>query len=156
MGRLEQVTAGAGIIPGTLMGSWFTRGSSSRLKLWWSLGAFADRRTGDISPLYVFFDALNAGEDEAEIVGLLVELKGGRRLDLTGDLEGKQDLPCVVAPGETARFSVRAKTLAARIRDEGHSGRPRVKLIAQDALGDDHAKRFRLRVDEYLALKDEG
>ncbi len=138
------------------MGSWFGRGSSSRLRLQWSLGAYADRRSGDISPLYVFFDVRNAGETEAEVVRLLVELKGGRRLDLAGILEGEQGLPSVLAPGQTARFPVRAKALASRIRDEGHTGRPRVKLIAEDALGDDHAKRFRFRVDEYLSLKDEG
>ena len=138
------------------MGSWFGRGPSSRLKLQWSLGAYADRRTGDISPLYVFFDVRNEGKTEAEVVRLLVELEGGGRLDLAGDLAGEQGLPCVLEPGGTARFPVRAKTLAARIRDLGGTGRPRVSLIAQDALGDDHAKRFRFRVDEYLALKDEG
>ncbi len=98
----------------------------------------------------------NAGETEAEVVRLFVELKGGRRLDLAGDLEGEGTLPSVVAPGETVRFHVRAKTLAAKIRDEGQTGRPRVKVIVEDALGDDHAKRFRFRVDEYLLLKDEG
>ena len=145
-----------GIISGVSLGSWFGGGSPPRLRLQWSLGAFADRRTGDISPLYVFFDVHNAGETGAEVVHLCVELEGGRRLDLAGDLDGDHRPPSVLAPGETVRFHVRAKTLAARIRDEGHTGRPRVRLIAEDGLGRDHAKRFRFRVDEYLLLKDEG
>ena len=143
------------MLVGASLGYWFGGGPATRLRLGWSLGAYADRRTGDVSPLYVFFDVRNAGETGAELVRLHVELKGGRRLDLAGIVEGEQGPPSVLAPGETARFPVRAKALAARIRDEGQSGRPRVKLIAEDTSGKVHAKRFRFRVDEYLALKDE-
>ncbi len=76
-------------------------------------------------------------------------------MDLAGDLlEG--NLPQDLAPGTAARFRVRAKALAARIRDGGQTGRPRVKLVVEDAGGNEHTKRFRFRVDEYLALKDEN
>lgn len=118
-----------------------------------ALGAFADRRTGGISPLYVTFEVRNAGETGAEIIRLCVELKGGSRLDLAGDLQG--DLPHALAPGEAIQFRVRAKALAARIREGGQTGTPRVKLVVEDARGEVHTKRFRLRVDEYLHLKDE-
>lgn len=75
-------------------------------------------------------------------------------MDLSGDLEG--DLPHVLAAGEAARFRVRAKALAARIRDGGQTGKPRVKLVVEEAGGKEHTKRFRLRVDEYLVLRDES
>lgn len=143
-------------VVGAALGSWFRRADGPRLKLDWALGAFADRRTGDISPLYVLFEARNAGETETQILRLSVELKGGSRLDLAGYLEEEQGLPSVLAPGETARFRVRAKALAARIREGGRTGRPRVKLVVEDAGGNEHTKRFRFRVDEYLALRDEN
>ncbi len=143
------------VLVGAALGSWFRRADGPRLELDWALGAFADRRTGDISPLYVLFEVRNAGETGAEIVRLSVELKGGSRLDLAGDLlEG--ELPHALAPGTAARFRVRAKALAARIRDGGQTGRPRVELVVEDAGGNEHTKRFRFRVDEYLALKDQN
>ncbi|MGH3146454.1 MAG: hypothetical protein ACRDTR_11705 [Rubrobacter sp.] len=137
------------------LGSSFGRGYGPRLKLDWSLGAFADRETGDISPLFVFFDARNTGSIEAELVHLSVEVKG-RRLDLTDHLGGERDLPCKLAPGEATRFWLRARDLANKLKDEGQTGGPRVKLVVEDKLGNEYAKRFRFRVDQYLLLKDEG
>jgi hypothetical protein len=90
-----------------------------------------------------------------EILRLSVELRGGSRLDLADDLEGEQAPPLTVEPGTTIRFRVRAKALAARVKDGGETGRPRVKLVVEDAAGSEHTKRFRFRVDEYLLLKDE-
>ncbi|MDQ4126759.1 MAG: hypothetical protein M3151_02180 [Actinomycetota bacterium] len=140
---------------GAALGSWFRRTGGPRLELGWALGAFANRRTGDISPLYALFEVRNAGEMGARIVRLSVELKGGTRLDLAGNLlEG--ELPRDLASGAAAQFRVRARALAARIRDGGQTGRPRVKLVVEDAGGSEHTKRFRFRVDEYLALKDEN
>jgi hypothetical protein len=37
----------------------------------------------------------------------------------------------------------------------GHGGRPRVRLVVEDASGNRREKAFRFRVDEYLELKDE-
>ena len=141
----------------TTMGPWprqRRRGEKPRLRLAQSLGAFP-RPGGDISPLFVFFTVSNAGEGDATVARLYVEPKDGCPLSGVNLLGGEGELPHAVAPGETARFQVRARELARVLKNEGHGGRPRVKLVVVDASGARHEHRFRFRVDEYLALKDE-
>ncbi len=67
-------------VVGAALASWFRRAGGPRLELDWALGAFADRRTGDISPLYVLFEVRNAGETETQILRVSVELKGGEQV----------------------------------------------------------------------------
>ena len=137
------------------MVAWLRRGGGKpHLKIGHSLGAFARPARGDISPLYVFFEVSNAGREGVEIRSLRVEPKGGGSVH-AGPFEGDHDLPHTLAPGEAARFWVRAKALAKNLQDAGHGGRPRVRLVIEDGLGNDHERSFRLRVDDYLRLKDE-
>ncbi len=124
------------------------------MKLGHSLGAFTRPGQGDISPLFVFFEVSNEGRDGAEIRSLRVSLRGGEPVH-EGPFEGERDLPCTLGPGETVRFWVRAKTLANSLKDAGHGGRPRVRLVAEDGLGNSHERSFRFRVDDYLRLEDE-
>lgn len=129
-------------------------GGKPHLKIGHSLGAFARPARGDISPLYVFFEASNAGREAVEVRGLHVAPKGGEPV-YGGPFEGDQDLPYTLGPGEAARFWMRAKALAKSLEDAGHGGRPWVKLVIEDGLGNSHEKSFRFRVDDYLRLKDE-
>lgn len=138
------------------MRSWLRRRRSvTRLRLAQSLGAFTRPDEHDISPLYVFFDVRNAGENGAEISRLYVTPKGDARPAYEGAFEGDLSLPCTLGAGESARFWVRAKTLAGALEDAGFGGRPRVEFVVEDASGDAHSTGFRFRVDEYLSLKDE-
>lgn len=125
------------------------------MKLAQALGAFPLPEQGTISPLYVFFEITNTGRNDAEISRLYVAPKGDMRPAYEGVFEGGRDLPCTLQSGEVVRFWIRAKTLAAALKEAGYSGRPRVRLVAEDGLGNDHQKGFRFRIDEYLHLKDE-
>ena len=100
----------------------------------------------------MFFFATNAGEADIELRAAYVEPRGGERLDLAGLLEG---LPRTLSPGEEIRLQVRAKKLAELLEERGYGGRPKVKLVVEDALGNLHEEGFRFRVDEYLKLKDD-
>ena len=133
------------------MTRWFGRRNRSRLKLAQSLGAFAE--PGGVSPLYVFFFATNTGETDVELRAAYVEPEGGERLDLAGLLG--EGLPHTLSPGEEIRLQARAKGLAGLLKERGYGGRPKVKLVVEDALGNLYDERFRFRVDEYLRLKDE-
>jgi hypothetical protein len=137
------------------VGSWLRgRRGGARLRLAQSLGAFARPEGNDISPLYVFFDVHNAGEDGVDISRLYVMPKGGPPA-YERAFEGDLILPSTLSPGESARFWVRAKILARALEAAGYGGRPRVDLVVEDASGKAHRTRFRFRVDEYLSLKDE-
>ena len=129
-------------------------GGGPELRLSQSLGAFAGPG-GDISPLHVFFEVTNAGSEEVEIVRVYVSAKGDTRPVYEGPFGGDHALPFALAPGESSRFHARAKTLAGKLKEAGHGGRPRVRLVVEDASGNRREKAFRFRVDEYLELKDE-
>jgi len=125
-----------------------------RLSLAWSLGAFTRPEQGDISPLYVFFEVTNAGRQSVEVSRLYVSPKGaGPAHD--EPLEGERSLPLTLEPGDTARFWTQARTLAQNLENAGHGERPRLRLVAEDGLGNVHEKRFVFRADEYLRLQDE-
>lgn len=136
----------------------FRSGGGPRLELGQSLGAFA-RTDGDISPLFVFFEVANVGDEIASVAAVRVSPKGAPDTVLAntreGGLEGDIHLPHPLAPGETARFRVLAKALAGTARDAGYGGRPRLEVIVEEADGTVHRKSFGFRVDEYLQLKDE-
>ena len=125
-----------------------------RLKLTQSLGAFTRPGQGDISPLYVFFEITNAGREGVEVSRIYVAPKGGNPAH-DEPLEGEGVLPLALEPGSTARFWTRARTLARSHEEAGHGGRPRLRLVVEDGLGNIHEKRFVFRADEYLRLKDE-
>lgn len=125
-----------------------------RLRLGQSLGAFS-LPEGDISPLYVFFEVANASDEEVEVSRVRIEPKDGEALDPGEFLEGELQPPFVLGAGESVRLQARARRLARELRDAGHGGRPRVRLVVEDSGGDVHEKGFRFRVDEYLQLKDE-
>jgi hypothetical protein len=138
------------------VGSWLRRRrGGARLRLAQSLGAFTRPEEQDISPLYVFFEVHNAGKNDARISRLYVTPGGGSDPAYEGAFEGDHALPSTLGPGESARFYVKAKTLARALKDAGYGGRPRVDLVVEDASGDAHNTAFRFRVDEYLSLKDE-
>ena len=132
----------------------FGGGGGPDLRLSKSLGAFAGPG-GDISPLHVFFEATNAGSEEVEIVRVYVSAKGDTRSVYEGSFGGDHALPFTLAPGESSRIHARAKALAGALKRMGHGGRPRVRLVVEDASGNRREKAFRFRVDEYLELKDE-
>lgn len=137
------------------VGSWLRRRrGGTRLRLSQALGAFTRPEERDISPLYVFFDVYNAGDNGVRISRLYVTSGGGEPV-FEGAFEGDHALPFTLNPGESARFYVRAKTLARSLKDAGYDGRPRVRLVVEDETGDTHETAFRFRVDEYLSLKDE-
>ncbi len=140
------------------MAGWLRRafggGGGPNLRLSQSLGAFAGPE-GDISPLQVFFGVTNAGAEEVEVVRVYVSDKGGARPVYEGPFGGDHALPFTLAPGESSRFHARAKALAGALKREGHDGRPRVRLVVEDASGNRSEKAFVFRVDEYLQLKDE-
>lgn len=133
-----------------------------RLRLEQSLGAFPVGN-GDISPLYVLFGVFNVGS--AAAVAERVYVRAGREttLDLSAELGGDGSdsadepggLPREIPPGESATLWLRAKDLSARLRDAGHVGTPKLRLLVVDSEGGEHATTFKLRVDEYLQLKDE-
>ena len=129
-------------------------GERPRLVVSQSLGAFA-RAGGDISPLHVFFEVTNDGRREVEIVRAYVGVKRDEHPAYDGPFESDSALPLRLAPGESSRFWMRAKTLAGSLQRAGHDGRPRVRFVVEDADGDRGERAFRFRVDEYLRLKDE-
>lgn len=133
----------------------FGRRGGSRLRIEQSLGAFPVGN-GDISPLYVIFGLGNAGD--AAVVAERVYLKAGRdtTLELTGELGGDEGgPPRELPPGGSATLWLRARELAGKLRDAGHPGTPKLKLLVLDSAGGEHTTTFKLRVDEYLRLKDE-
>ena len=132
----------------------FGGGGGPDLHLSQSLGAFAGPG-GDISPLHVFFEAANAGSEEVEVARVFVAARGHARPAYEGPFGGDHTLPFTLAPGESSRFHVRAKALAGTLKRAGHGGRPRVRLVVEDASGNRREKPFRFRVDEYLKLKDD-
>lgn len=133
----------------------FERRGGARLKLEQSLGALPTGY-GDVSPLYMLFAVSNAGRNEALLEKTYVLAGGDTTLDLTGELEGDgEGLSREIRPGERATLWLRAKGLAGRLRDAGYSGTPKLKLLVADSGGGEHTATFRLRVDEYLRLKDE-
>lgn len=140
------------------MRAWFRGGGGPRLELGQSLGAFA-RPDGGISPLFVFFEVANVGEEAASVAAVRVSRKGDPDTVLAdardGSLEGDLSFPHTLAPGESARFRVPAKILAHKVRAAGCGGRPKLKVIVQEAGGTVYGESFRFRVEEYLRLKDE-
>ena len=140
------------------MAGWLRRafggGGGPDLRLSQSLGAFA-RPEGDISPLQVFFVVTNAGTEVVEIARVYVSASGGSRPVYEGPFDGDHALPFTLAPGESSRFHARAKALAGALKRAGHGGRPRVRLVIEDAHGVQSERAFKFRVDEYLQLKDE-
>ncbi len=122
------------------------------LRLSWSPGAYAGPGE-ELSPLYAFFEVANEGGEPVELVRLYLAPEGGEPLGEAP--EGERPLPLALAPGEAVSFRLRAKRLARALAAAGHRGRPRVRLVAVDGGGREHALRFRYRVDEYLSLKDE-
>ena len=130
----------------------FGRGDDPDLRLTQSLGAFAGPGES-ISPLYVFFEATNAGAEDVEITRVYVSAGGEPVYE--GPFGGDHTLPLTLAPGESARFQARARALASGLKNAGHGGRPRVRFVVEDALGERREKVFEFRVDEYLRLKDE-
>jgi len=122
------------------------------LQLSQTLGAFAGPGES-ISPLYVFFGVTNTGAEDIEVARVYVSTGGEPVYE--GPFEGDHALPFTLAPGESSRFHTRAKTLAGYLKNAGHDGRARVRLVVEDALGRRREKAFRFRVEEYLRLKDE-
>jgi len=122
------------------------------LRLSQSLGAFAGPGES-ISPLYVFFGVTNTGAEDIEVARVYVSAGGEPVYE--GPFDGDHSLPFTLAPGESSRFHTRAKTLAGDLKNAGHGGRARVRLVVEDALGSRSEKVFKFRVDEYLQLKDE-
>ncbi|ABG05260.1 hypothetical protein Rxyl_2332 [Rubrobacter xylanophilus DSM 9941] len=121
------------------------------LALSWSPGAYSGPGE-ELSPLYAFFEVANEGREPVELVRLYLAPEGEGPL---GGAEPEGPLPLRLAPGESAAFRVRAGRLARALAASGHRGRPRVRLVAVDGRGREHALRFRYRVDEYLSLRDE-
>ena len=111
---------------------------------------------GDISPLYVLFSAANPTAEAVIVERVYVRAGRGTEMEITSELGGDAGgPPRRIPPGESATLWMRAKDLSRRLRDAGHSGTPKLKLSVLDASGSEHAAKFRLRVDEYLQLKDE-
>ena len=135
--------------------SWLRRRlGGPRLALSQYLGAFP-RPGGNISALYVFFEVANAGRREVDIVRVHVGTRGDARPIYDGPFLGELDLPRRLAPGESVKIWTRAKALAGSLKRAGHGGRPRARLVVEDAEGNRREKAFRFRVEEYLQLKDE-
>lgn len=125
-----------------------------RLRLAQSLGAFTRPEQGDISPLYVFFDIVNESRESVEISKVYVTPQDGVPVH-DESLQGGQGLPCVLEPGESIRFWTQARPLAQILEQAGHGGRPHLRLVVEDGLGNTHEKRFAFRVSEYASLQDE-
>jgi hypothetical protein len=135
--------------------AWFRRRRNGpRIELALALGAFP-RPGGDISPLFVLFEVTNAGETDATISRLYVTPRGERTAVFADAPDGDRPLPCVLRPGESARFRVRAKALANDLKRSGHGGRPRLRLVVEDGTGGVYERGFVLRVDDYLDLQDD-
>lgn len=138
------------------MAGWFRRASGRRgepdLRLSQSLGAFAGP-DGGISPLYVFFEVTNTGAEEVGVTRVYVSAKGGPVHE--GGIGGDHTPPFTLGPGASARLHTRARALAKNLKEAGHGGRPRIRLVVEDAYGNRREKPFKFRVDEYLRLKDE-
>ncbi len=130
----------------------FGRGNGSALRLSQSLGAFAGP-DGSISPLHVFFEVTNTGAEEVEVARVYVSAKGGPVHE--GGFGGDHALPLTLAPGASVRLHTRAKALAGDLKEAGYEGRPRVRLVVEDAHGNLREKSFKFRVDDYLRLKDQ-
>ncbi len=130
----------------------FGGGGGPDLRLSQSLGAFAGPGES-ISPLHVFFGVTNAGAEDVEVTRVYVSAGGEPVYE--GPFGGDHALPFTLPPGESFRFHVRAKALAGDLKNAGHGGRTRVRLVVEDALGGRREKVFKFRVDEYLQLKDE-
>jgi len=130
------------------------KGKKPRLRIAQSLGAFTRPEQGDISPLYVFFEVANAGRESVEVSRIRIAPKSDDPIH-DEPLEGDQDLPHILKPGDAARFWMRARPLAQRLEDAGYGGQPRLRLMVEDRLGNTHEKHFVFRADEYLRLKDE-
>ncbi|MBA2690984.1 MAG: hypothetical protein H0U65_00630 [Rubrobacter sp.] len=127
-------------------------GRKRRLRLVQSLGAFR-APDGGVSPLHVFFTVENASGEVVEIASVRVSPKGEDAPLAEGEIKG--EVPARLAAKESVRFEVRAKTLAGAAKNAGHSGTPKLSFVVMDGEGGEHRKDFKLRVDEYLALKDE-
>lgn len=111
---------------------------------------------GDISPLYVIFSAANSGAETITVQRVYVRAGRGTQLEVTHELGGDAGGPPRRIPsGESAALWMRAKDLSRRLRDAGHTGAPKLRLVAADDSGSEHTAKFRLRVDEYLQLEDE-
>lgn len=138
------------------MAGWLRRalGGGPDLRLSQSLGAFA-APGGDISPLHVFFEVTNTGSEGVEIARVYVSAGGGSRPVYEGPFGGDHALPFTLGPGESSRFHARAKAVAGHLKEAGHGGRPRVRIVVEDGSGNRAEKAFTLRVDEYLELQDE-
>ena len=138
------------------MAGWLRRAFGGRgglnLRLSQALGAFAGP-DGSISPLHVFFEVANTGAEEVEVARVYVAAKGGPVHE--GGFGGDHALPLTLAPGASARFHTRARALAGDLKEAGYAGRPRVRLVVEDARGNRRERSFRFRVDDYLRLKDE-
>lgn len=125
---------------------------SSPVKLSQNLGAYP-LPNGDVSPLHVFFGVENASGGEVEIVSVRVSSKGEDAPLAEGEIKG--GVPARLAAKERVRFEIRAKSLASAAKNAGHAGTPKLSFVVMDGEGVEHRHVFTLRVDEYLALKDE-
>lgn len=124
----------------------------SPVELSQNLGAYP-LPSGDVSPLFVFFGIENTGREAVEIVSIRVSPRGENVSLAAEGIEG--GVPARVPAGESVRFEVRARVLAGAARDAGHTRASRLEFVATDGEGNEHRHWFTLRVDEYLALKDE-
>ena len=126
----------------------------SGLRLEQSLGAFPVG-AGDISQLYVLFSAANPLEKAVTVQRVYLCARGGEDLEITSELGGDfGGPPRRILPGEAATLWIGAKGLSRKLRDAGHTGSPKLRLVVLDESGSEHAMKFRLRVDEYLRLED--
>ena len=132
----------------------FDRNKKPQLALGQSPGAFS-LPEGGISPLYLVLEVTNKGASEVGINQVYVSSKSGPRMTSPDILKGERSLPFVLEAGGSARFWVRAKTLANNFKEAGSTGSPRAKIVVEDALEDLYEKSFKLPVDKYLNLKDE-
>ena len=134
----------------------------ARLRLEQSLGAFPVGN-GDISPLYVLFGVYNAGSDAAVVEKVYLRVGREAAIDVSGSLGGDGvgdeeeggGPPRGIPSGESATLWLRARELAGKLRDAGHAGTPKLRLLVFDSGGGEHKTTFKFRVDEYLQLKDE-
>ena len=102
----------------------------------------------------MILEVANRGSLEVEVRGLYVAPKSGSRIDQTA-LEGDRSLPFVLEAGGSARFWIRAKTLASNFKEAGYDGNPRANIVVEDEFGNVHEKGFKFPVDKYLGLKDD-
>lgn len=124
---------------------------SSGLKLTQQLGAYP-LPNGEPGPLHVLFGVGNTGRDAIEVSSVRVVPKGEDE-PLPVEVEG--EVPTKLAAGETARYEVRAKTLARAASAAGRNGVAKLTFVVTDGEGNETRRDFTLRVDEYLALRDD-